>query len=86
MYFRADVTSNNPEGSRWAHIAIPKGLEACQVAVSGQGVPFVVTWTGSFLFRVGLTPHNLAGIVANYLNRVLESIVGFIFYTHKISL
>jgi len=51
----------NPEGSHWQPITIPKGLEACQVAVSGQGIPFIVTWTGSFLFRIGLTPHNLSG-------------------------
>ncbi|CAL8138024.1 unnamed protein product [Orchesella dallaii] len=61
IYFRSEVSENNPEGSYWHHIEIPKGLEACQVGVSGQGVPFIVTWTGSFLFRTGLTPHNLSG-------------------------
>lgn len=61
IYFRSDITPLNPEGYFWNHVPIPKGLEACQVSVSSQGVPFVVTWTGSFLFRVGQTPHNLAG-------------------------
>ena len=61
VYFRTGVTLLNPEGTKWEHVAIKKGLEACQVTVAANGTPFVVSWTGSCLYRMGLTPHALSG-------------------------
>lgn len=61
VYFRTNVTVNNPEGSHWQQVVIKKGFEACQVTVSSFGVPFVVSWTGNFLYRVGVTAQNPIG-------------------------
>ncbi|CAG7834693.1 unnamed protein product [Allacma fusca] len=62
VYHRKSVNRYNPEGSEWSHIAVTKGVQdAAQITVAANGTPFVVTWTGNILFRVGITPQNLAG-------------------------
>jgi hypothetical protein len=61
VYFRYGVSEGNPGGAEWHAVAIKKGFEACQVTVTDSGIPFVVTWSGSFLFRTGITPATLIG-------------------------
>lgn len=76
VYFRNNTTTSNPEGLHWKHIPIRKGLEACQVTVARNGTPFVVSWTGTFFYRIGLTPKNPQGntyfllIISNELHRM----------------
>jgi len=56
------VKATNPEGSKWEPVQIKSGYEACQMTLAKCGVPFVVTWSGSFLYRTGVSPVALTGI------------------------
>ena len=75
VYHRKGVSSSNPEGAEWIAVPVTKGVQdAAQVTVSASGTPFVVTWTGGILYRVGITPHRLEGIRCNRKRLTLVSI------------